>query len=511
MVSGRVTSRRLTQAYLARIAAIDLGPVKVNSIRAITGDALAQADAADAARAAGGSGPLLGVPLLLKDNIGTTDAPTTAGSIALEGNIPKREATLTSDLRAAGAVVLGKTNLSEFANWVSLSMPNGYSSLGGQVVAPYDQGDPSGSSSGSGAGGTLAFAAGTFGSETSGSILSPSAVNSMVGVKPTVGLVSRTGVVPLAHSFDTAGPITRTVTDAAVLLSTVNAPDSTDSVTLEAAGRPTATVDYLPALRTDALQGKRVGYSTGDVSGASGPVFQRALDDLTARGATLVPTDDLANTAGLSLTELAGITPEFKSGINTYLSTEAGAGRPALATNDLTGIIAYNSQHTDKVKYGQDLLLASDSTNDLTPSDPSSLVTITNARTSIDTAFSNSRLDAYVGPDATYAGIGAAAGYPSVDVPVGYTGTAGQTPVGIQILGKPWTEPALLGLAYDYEQATHRRVPATVADPALVSAACPAAAPGAAVPEAPLAALLPVTAIGITTLVVRRRRRTITG
>jgi amidase len=474
MASRRLTSRRLTQAYLDRIAFFDHGCVKVNAVRTLTDDALAQADAADAARRAGRTGPLLGIPIMLKDNIDTTDADTTAGSIALAGNRPPRDAVLTAELRAAGAVVLAKTNLSEFANWVSLNMPNGFSSLGGQVLNPYTRGDPSGSSSGSGAGGTLAYAAATFGTETSGSVLSPSAANSMVGIKPTLGVVSRSGIIPLAHSYDTAGPIARDVTDAAVLLTAVSAPDPADSIFLEAAGSPPPHHDYTASLDPTALRGARIGYSPSDVSALATDaqaVLRRALADMAAQGATLVAFDTLSNTSVGGLTELGGIPSEFKFGIRDYLAHLAGPkgphGRPVLVTDDLTGIVVYNEQHRKRIPYGQNLLVASDLTAGLTADDPSSAVTIEAARVNIDTVFSRNRLTAYVGPNADYANIGAAAGYPSVDVPIGYTNN-GTTPMGMQILGRAWTEPKLIGLAYSYEQATHRRVPATVVDPSLV-------------------------------------------
>jgi amidase len=500
MESGRLTSRRLTQAYLDRIAYFDQGCLKVNAIRTLTDNALAQANAADAARQAGHTGPLLGIPIILKDNIDTIDADTTAGSIALAGNRPPHDAWLTSKLRAAGAVILGKTNLSEFANWVSLTMPNGFSSLGGQVLNPYTRGDPSGSSSGSGAGGTLAYAAGTFGTETSGSILSPSAANSMVGIKPTLGVVSRSGIIPLAHSYDTAGPITRNVTDAAVLLSAVSAPDVSDSVYLKAAGSPPPGHDYTTSLKSPSLHGARIGYSPADVNAMATDaqaVFQQALADLHAAGATLVPFDTLSNTSLGGLTELGGIFSEFKFGIKDYLANTAGPagphGRPVLITDDLTGIIVYNQQNSSRLRYGQNLLIASDLTTGASADDPSSAATIVNARQTIDSAFSQNGITAYVGANADYANIGAAADYPSVDVPIGYTSN-GTTPMGMQILGLAWTEPALIGLAYSYEQATHRRVPATIVDPTLVCSAKPAtgagvsAATGGSLPDTPTGA-----------------------
>ncbi|MFN2582183.1 MAG: amidase family protein [Candidatus Dormibacteria bacterium] len=508
MQSGQITSHELTQAYLNRIAFFDHGCVDINAIRTLTTDVMTQADAADAARADGATGSLLGIPILLKDNTDTTDANTTAGSIALAGNQPPHDAFLVTELRAAGAVILGKTNLSEFANWMAEGMPNGFSSLGGQVHNPYTKGDPSGSSSGSGAGGTLAYAAATFGTETSGSVLSPSAANSMVGIKPTVGLVSRNGIIPLAHSYDTAGPIARDVTDAAAELTAVSAVDPADNIFLEAAGGPPVNHDYTKDLKANALQGAHIGYSQSDVSGLSAAqqaVFQQALNDLAAAGATLVPFDTLSNTSTGGLTELGGIPSEFKFGIADYLAHEAGpagpGGRPQLLTDDLTGIIAYNQQHSSQIPYGQDLLVASDATTGATVDDPSSAATIEGARANIDTAFSQNNITAYIGPNADYANIGAAANYPSVDVPIGYTNN-GVTPMGMQIMGQAWSEPTLIGYAYAYEQATHRRVPPTVADPALVSCAA------TVVPDA----TVPVTfvpagaAVLVGALVLRRRR-----
>jgi amidase len=485
MGKGTFTSRQLTQAYLARIRAFNLGGVKINAIRAITDDVLAQADAADRARKSGRRSALLGIPLLLKDNVDTTDADTTAGSIALAGNRPPRDAPLVSQLRAAGAVILGKTNLSEFANWMSEGMPNGFSSLGGQVLAPYDQGDPSGSSSGSGAAGTLAFAAATIGTETSGSILSPSKVNSMVGIKPTVGLVSRGGVIPLAHSFDTAGPIARDVTDAAYVLSAVSAPDPTDVVNQRAPGGPPPGHDFTRSLVPRALKGARIGYSTADApsNAAEAKIWANALTTLRAQGATLVATDTLANYGLVSLTELGGIPSEFKYGLAHYLATEAGPvgprGRAPLLTDDLTGIIAFNQMHSAKIPYGQSLLIASDATAGLTETDPSSTVTILGARQVIDMTLKADKLDAYVAPDVAYAGTGAAAGYPSITVPTGYTTATpvGTTPHGIQFLGTAWSEPTLVKLAYGYERSSKARVPATVNDPAITAGACAAAKP----------------------------------
>jgi amidase len=461
-----ITSRQLTVGYLARIKAFDHGGVKVNAIRAFTKDALAEADSSDARRRRHAVlGPLDGIPVLLKDNIGTRDAPTTAGSIAFAGNIPKREATIVAKLRRAGAVILAKTNLSEFANWVDLSMPNGYSSLGGQVVNPYNGGDPSGSSSGSGAGETLGYAALAIGTETSGSILSPSDVESIVGIKPTVGLVSRAGVIPLAQSFDTAGPMARSVTDAAYLLQTLAGRDKADAPYDEAPGGPPLRPDYISALKPGALRGARLGYSTNDIpSGGPGKLFTQALADLRRAGATLVETDTLTNTSLAGLVELGVIPNEFKYGLNAYLSTEAGPGLPIKNMNDL---VVYNQQHTDKVKYGQSLIVASDATPgvyDEPTAIASRTATITAARYAIDSVLRDNQIDAYLTPGANYANIGAAAGYPTVIVPAGVSGAL---PMGLGFLGSAWTERSLIALAYDYERVSHRRTPPTAVNPHL--------------------------------------------
>jgi amidase len=471
LAAHKFTSVELTNAYLRRIKAFDHGGVKVNAIRAFTKDALAQAAASDTRRREGKlRGPLDGLPILLKDNVGTKDAPTTAGSIAFAKNIPKREATIVNKLRAAGVVILAKTNLSEFANWVDLSMPNGYSSLGGQVVNPYNNGDPSGSSSGSGAGETLGYAALAIGTETSGSILSPSDVESIVGIKPTVGLVSRNGVIPLAQSFDTAGPMTRDVTDAAYLLQALAGRDLKDAPYDEAPGGPPVKPDYISALKPGALKGARLGYSTNDIpSGSGGVVFNRALADLKRAGATLVETDTLSNTSLEGLTELSEIPNEFKYGLNNYLATEAGPGLPIKDMNDL---VIYNQQHTDKVKYGQSLIIASDATAgqyDEPSAIASRTATIEASRYAIDSVLRDNQIDAYITPGANYANIGAAAGYPTVIVP---GGMAGNTPMGIGFLGSAWSERSLIALAFDYERVSHRRVAPTAINPGLLANVC---------------------------------------
>jgi amidase len=281
-------------------------------------------------------------------------------------------------------------------------------------------------------------------------------------------------------------------------------------VFLPVAGSPPPGHDYTAALNATALNGTRIGYSPSDVSGLSTEtraVFNQALSDMAAAGATLVPFDTLSNTSPGGLTELGGIPSEFKFGIKDYLAHQAGpagpGGRPVLVTDDLTGIIVYNQQHASQIPYGQSLLIASDATTGATLDDPSSVATITAARANIDTAFSQNTLTAYVGPNASYANIGAAANYPSVDVPIGYTSN-GTHPVGMQILGRAWTEPTLIGLAYSYEQATKRRIPATVADPLLVQTTCAAAV----LPEVTSPVMFaPVSAVVVALGAWLRRRR----
>ncbi len=458
LTSGKTTSRELVEAYLARIGAYD---GQVNSIRALNPKALEIASKLDAQRKAGRvSGPLHGIPVLLKDNINTRDMPTTAGSIALKGSIPLVEATITTMLEEAGAIILGKTNLSEFANWVALGMPNGYSSLGGQVRNAYTMGDPSGSSSGSGVAGSMAFATGTVGTETSGSILSPSEANSLVGIKPTTGLLSRFGIIPLAPSFDTPGPMTRNVTDAAIMLGAMAGVYKKDERTADSGDAPS---DYTKFLKTDALKGVRLGYSPQDLD--NNGMFQKALTVIEKQGATLVETDNLSNTSLVGLTEIGLIPNEFKASLNQYLADQTP---DSLRVRTLSDIIAYNNEHPDKVKYGQNLLIASDATPGVYHP-ASAEPTIRSSRATIDATLLADDLDAIVAPGNTYANISAAAGYPTVIVPSGYTG---RNPFAVAFLADGFSEPRLISFAYDYEQATKLRVPPTALNPALLPKGC---------------------------------------
>jgi amidase len=484
---GRLTSRRLVRRYLQRIAFFDSSGPALNSVRELHPAALAQARRLDAERERGITrGPLHGIPVLLKDNIGTIDMPTTAGSIALEGSIPLNDAFLTARLREAGAIILGKANLSEFANWVDPTMPSGYSSLGGQVINPYRFADtPSGSSSGSGVAAAMALSAVTVGTETSGSIISPSWANSVVGLKPTLGLISRAGVIPLAESFDTAGPIVRTVTDAAILLGAMTGVDPRDPATAASEGRIPADGDYRPFLDAGSLVGTRLGFDPDDRPGGDqGLVWDQALADLEAAGAEIVPIDGLDSTSLAGLAEIAAIPNEFKSGLNRYLAEET---EPTLRVRTLSDIIAYNEQHPDRVKYGQKWLQISDAQR----GDAGDPVAVANreaaregSRAAIDRAFSEYELDAVIAPNSSYVNVGAAAGYPTITVPAGYTDD-GQQPIGLSFTGQAWDEPELLAFAYAYEQHSLRRVPPTAVNEELFPDGCSASAsPAPAQPAA---------------------------
>jgi amidase len=469
MDGGTITSAELVDAYLARIAAYDK---RLNAVREVNPAARAQAEQMDAERASGRvRSAMHGIPILLKDNVGTADQPTTAGSIALEGSIPKEDAFLVKELREAGAVILGKVNLSEFANWVQLGMPNGYSSLGGQVVGPYDFGDPSGSSAGSGVAGAMAYAATTIGSETSLSILAPTQVNALVGVKPTVGLVSRSGVIPLSSNFDTAGPMSRTVTDAAATLQAIDGKDDTDP---RAADQP-AEKDYLAALKPDALKGVRLAYSEADSEGLSGQrlsLWEGALEKLSSLGAELVPVRALDNLeTPIVGAELAQIPNDFKASLNEYLATHTSED---LRVRTLSDIVEFNKQHPDKVKYGQNLLEVSDATpGNKALADAQAAPVIAAAAADIEAALAEGDADAIIGPDFTHGRAGAASGYPTVELPLGFP--AGRQRMAISFMGTEYSEDRLLAYAYAFEQATLARRTPTEINTALRPASCTAA------------------------------------
>ena len=353
LTAGTFSSKELVAAYLERIADLNSDGPGLNAVRAINPKVYAEAVRADVERKQGRlRGPLHGIPVLVKDNIDVAGMPTTAGVLALRDSVPAGDAPVVTELRAAGAIVLGKTNLSEFANFLTGGMPSGYSSLGGQVLNPYDTSvTPSGSSSGSGAAMAAALAAATVGTETSGSILSPSAANSLVGVKPTVGLISRTGIIPISATQDTAGPMVRSVYDAAVMLSAMDGDDPEDTAT---AGGPSTSVDYTAGLSETALVGKKLGVLPVN----NDPNYTAALAVLQAQGAELVPVTTAPSASGGSI-----LTYEFKRDLNAYLDR-----LPDRAPMDsLADVIAFNTADPARTtKFGMTQLLASQAV-DLSP------------------------------------------------------------------------------------------------------------------------------------------------
>jgi amidase len=451
MAAGQLTSVQATRAYIDRIAAVNARGPGINAVRIVNPRALQDASVLDLERTTGKvRGPLHGIPVLVKDNLDVAGLPTTAGSLALENSVPDRDSTVVAKLRAAGAVILGKTNLSEFAYFMSTSAPSGYSSLGGQVLNPYDIDlNPSGSSSGSGSAAAAGLAALTIGTETSGSIVSPSAQQGIVGLRPTVGLVSRAGILPISGTQDTAGPMTRTVADAAAELQAIAGPDPEDPVTANA---PAA--DYLAALKTDALAGRRIG-----VIASTNAQYQAAIAAVQALGATTVQI-----TAPTSAAPYDVLTAEFKRDLNAYL------GRlPASApVKSLADIIAFNTAHADEaLKFGQGLLTASQAVDLTDPATNAAYVSARDsqraaARAAIDSALTANNLEAILTPSGTMTGLGARAGYPQIVVPAGYN-PANRIPVGVAFNGPAFSEAKLLAFAYAYEQATKlRRTPSEI-------------------------------------------------
>jgi amidase len=476
METGKLTSKTLVQRYLARIAALDKAGPRLNAIIELNPDALNIAADLDGERRAGKMrGPLHGIPVLLKDNIATGDRmSTSAGSLALDGVRATRDAFVAARLRAAGAVILGKTNLSEWANMRSTHSVSGWSGRGGQTRNPYalDR-NTSGSSSGSGAAMAAGFATLAIGTETDGSIVSPASICGIVGIKPTVGLVSRSGIIPIAHSQDTAGPMTRTVADAALLLAAIAGADPDDAATQAGQGKPG---DYAAALRTDGLQGRRLGVARNFFGNhpAVDAVITAELAVLEARGATLVDVQ-LPNADKYGDTELEVLLSEFRPDLEAYLARYA-AHAPIRTMADL---IAFNDRHAAQElrHFGQEHLIAAQARPGLDARAYRDALA-NNHRYSraegIDRILREEKLDALVAPtggtgwltdyiNGDHDGPGfsspaAVAGYPHVTVPAGQVHGL---PVGLSFVGGAWSEAALIAMAYAYEQASQRRRPPT--------------------------------------------------
>lgn len=457
--NNQLTSVELVQMYLDRIEEYDQNGPKINSILTVNPDVLAVAAKMDMERGKGKHGPLHGIPVILKDNIETADnMPTTAGAIALENNFAREDAFITKQLREAGAIILGKANMSEWAYFMTRNVPSGYSSLGGQVLNPYgpttfEAGVVGGSSSGSGASIASNLAVVGIGTETSGSILSPASSNSLVGIKPTVGLVSRTGIIPLAHSQDTAGPMTRTVTDAAITLGVLTGVDETDSITKSSHGK--SLTDYTKHLKADSLNGARIGLDKAFLSAADTDeraIIDAAIEDIKAQGAII----EIVTIANPNLNSVV-LWHEFKHDLNAYLRNVSDD----VPVKSLADIIEFNKKDPDvRMKFGQTELeqaqTMSDDQNDSTYLENLQTGIRTSTNEGIDAVMAKHNLDALLFENNRGAAMPARAGYPSITVPAGYT-TKGM-PVGITFSAMAYSEPKLIEFAYAYEQATKKRV-----------------------------------------------------
>ncbi len=473
MKDGTHTSRSITQLYLDRIEAIDKNGPAINSVIEINPDALSIADAMDKERKAGKlRGPLHGIPVLVKDNIDTGDAMmTTAGALALVGNKAAKDAFIISKLREAGAVLLGKTNLSEWANFRSTRSTSGWSSRGGQTKNPcvLDR-NPCGSSSGSGAAVAANLCAIAVGTETDGSVIAPAAYCGIVGIKPTVGLWSRSGIIPISSTQDTGGPMARTVADAAILLGALTGVDEADPVTNNSTGK--AETDYSSHLDAGGLKGKRIGIEKSCLEGHEGvvAVFKAAIDILQKQGAEVVEIDFLKAFNDIGEAERTVLQYEFKDGVNKYLST-ANAQVKSLAD-----VIAFNKANEEKAMpyFKQETLEACNTKGPLTePEYTSALAKTTGSRKIIDDMYRANKLDAVCGISISPAGCtdlvngdyygpyyfcppAAMAGYPHITVPMGHIM---HLPLGLSFVAGAYEEGKLISMAYAFEQATKKRVP----------------------------------------------------
>lgn len=476
MAAGELTAVELTGGYLARMEAIDRSGPTLNAVIELNPDALDIAAQLDEERAAGQvRGPLHGIPILLKDNIETGDGlATSAGSLALADHRPAQDSTVAANLRRAGALILGKTNLSEWANFRSSKSSSGWSSRGGQTRNPYalDR-TPCGSSSGSGVAVAANLCAAAIGTETDGSIVCPSHHNGIVGIKPTVGLVSRAGIVPISHSQDTAGPMARTVADAAILLGVLAGVDERDPATTASAGR--ARVDYTQFLDRDGLRGARIGVARNFFGQHSrvDAVMEEAIQSLRTAGAQIVDPANIALAKDFDDSEYAVLLYEFKHDLNLYL---AGVG-PDLPVHSLAELIEHNHLHRDRIMpyFGQELFVLAQGKGDL------SEAAYLHARADslrqagqegIDATMAAHELDAIIAPtggpawlvdwvNGDHYGGGsssatAVAGYPNITVPAGFVH---HLPVGLSFMAGAWQEATLIKLAYAFEQATHARRP----------------------------------------------------
>jgi amidase len=478
MASGQWSSRQITQLYLERIEEIDRNGPRLRSVIETNPDALTIAEELDTERRAGTvRGPLHGIPILVKDNVATNDRmTTTAGSAALTGSIPSADAWVAARLKAAGAIVLGKANLSEWANFRSTRSSSGWSGRGGQCKNPYvlDR-NPCGSSSGSGAAASASLCAGAIGTETNGSIVCPSSANGLVGVKPTVGLVSRSRIIPIAHSQDTAGPMCRTVRDAALVLGALTGVDPEDAATTASQGR--SHTDYTQFLDADGLRGARIGVARGyfgfhpEVDDA----MEAAIEAMAAAGATIVDEADIETRQEIGRHSFQVLLYEFKADLNAYLE----ALGPDAPVKSLEEIIAYNEANASAEMpfFGQEIMLDAQEKGPLTETEYLEALETSKRLAGpegIDRVMEGHQLDAIVAPtggpawkidliNGDHFGGGsstpaAVAGHANITLPVG---NVRGLPVGISFFAGAWTEPTLFRLAYAFEQATGHRIAPT--------------------------------------------------
>lgn len=460
--TNQITSVQLVQMYLDRIKKFDQKGPAIHSVLTISPDALDIAAERDKVRGKEEQGPLFGIPVLLKDNIETKDhMATTAGALALKDNFASEDSWVAKKLREAGAIILGKTNMSEWAYFMSTSAPSGYSALGGQVLLPYGPerfpaGSVGGSSSGSGAAIAANFAAAAIGTETSGSILSPSSANSIVGIKPTVGLISRKGIIPLALSQDTAGPMARTVEDTAIILGVLTGVDPGDPITETSKGK--ALTDYRKHLKVDGLKGVRIGidysyfFETEHEILEIKQIIAEAIEVMKGLGAIIEEVTIPEHDESLDV-----LFYEFKHHLNDYLKNTPDT----VKVKTLEDIIKFNEEDPKvRMKYGQDILI--DSQNKSTSlMDPDYLRQRADdmkysKEFGIDKVMSENHLDALLFANNFGADLPAKAGYPSITVPAGYTSSG--MPVGVTFSSKAYSEPRLIELAYSYEQHSKKRV-----------------------------------------------------
>ncbi len=470
MQRGEVTSAELVEWHLERIERIDRSGPELRSVLEVNPDARSIAAALDREwRESGPRGPLHGIPVVLKANIDTADQMyTSAGSLALAEHVPAGDAFIVKRLRDAGAVILGKTNLSEWANFRSTRSSSGWSSIGGQTRNPYDTArSPCGSSSGSGVAVAASLTVVAIGTETDGSIVCPSGINGIVGIKPTLGLVSRSGIIPIAHSQDTAGPMARSVRDAAILLTAITGIDAEDEATAAAEIHQ----DYSANLTADGLNGKRVGVLRSYYGAGSNPdveaIYASAIETLEAEGAVIV--DDLEiETDGMGDAEYEVLLYEFKTDLAAYLA-DSGAPMESLAD-----VIAFNDANTESVMpyFGQEIFILAEEKGPL--SDEAYVTALESSKriasSGLDAVLDEHKLDALIAPtngpawmidlvngDSFHVGsssLAAISGYPSITVPAGQI--AG-LPIGLSFMGKPWNEKQLIEIAYAFEQATGAR------------------------------------------------------